>query len=796
MNADAELIVDPWCVRQVGLDLNGLGQSESIFALSNGHIGVRGNLDEGDPSYLPGTYLNSFYEKRPLPYAEGGYGFPESGQTVVNVADGKLIRLLVDDQPLDTRYGRVIHHERNLDLRAGLLRREMEWEAPSGVRVILRSTRMVSFTQRALLAIHLEVEAVNRPVNVVMQSELVANEDIPIKTDDPRVAAALDKPLELIEKSNTGDRSMLMFETKQSKLRFAAACDHIIDTDVDGDGVADDVHSHTFLGDDWTRTTAGAQLAPGESLRVDKFVTYGWSHRRSPAALRDQVDAALSSAMHTGWDGLLAEQRAFLDEFWDGADVEIDGAPAIQQAVRFALWHVLQAGARAEGRAIPAKGLTGPGYDGHSFWDTETYVLPVLAATRPLASAHALVWRLRTLEDALDRAKTLHLKGAAFPWRTIWGQECSGYWPAGTAAFHINADIAVMAARHVWWTGDQDFDRETALPLLVHTARLWESLGHFGDDGHFHIDGVTGPDEYSAIVDDNIYTNLMAARNMLFAAETVERWPREAADLAVTAEEIGVWREAYEKISLPFDDERGVHQQDRGFTGHALWDFAETDRNKRYPLLLNYPYFDIYRKQVVKQADLVMAMHWCGDRFTPLEKAKAFEYYERVTVRDSSLSACAQSVMAAETGHLDLAWKYLNEAALMDLRDLEHNTKDGVHMASLAGSWLALVCGFGGMRDHHGHLTFDPHLPADVSRLAFAIHWRECKVRVEITADRATYTLDDGPDGHVTLSHAGQEFLLTTHQPVSHPIVAIEPLTPTPTQPVGLEPGLNRFNEN
>ena len=354
MIADQRYPVEPWHVRELGLDLAKLAQSESIFALANGHIGVRGNLDEGEPSGLPGSYLNSFYEARPLPYAEAGYGYPESGQTIVNVTNGKLIRLLVDDEPLDLRYGQLLHHERILELRTGLLRRVVEWCSPAGQVVRIRSTRLVSFTQRAILAVHYEVEAVGAPARVVLQSELVANEAMPATSSDPRVAAALERPLEAVEHSLDGNRSMLIHRTRASQLWMAAATDHLIDGD-------DGVLVRSIAEPDWTRTTAGAQLQPGQRLSMTKFVAYGWSGQRSVPALRDQVDAALSAVQQTGWDGLVAEQREYVNEFWDGADVEVDGDPAIQQAVRFGLFHVLQAGARAERRAIAAKGLTGPG---------------------------------------------------------------------------------------------------------------------------------------------------------------------------------------------------------------------------------------------------------------------------------------------------------------------------------------------------------------------------------------------------------------------------------------------------
>ena len=770
--------VEPWAVREVGLDLDQLAQTESVFALSNGHIGLRGNLDEGDPHGLLGTYLNSFYETRPLPYAESGYGFPETGQTIINVTDGKLIRLLVQDQPFDLRYGTLLQHERILDLRAGVLQRIVEWESPAGQVVRVRSTRLVSLTQRSIMAIRYQVEAVGTPARVVIQSELVAHEDVPAPSGDPRVAAALESPLEAEEQLGRGSRALLVHRTRTSRQRMAAAMDNRFDQNIG---------TELEIQPDWARLTGGASLAPGESLELTKFVAYGWSSIRSLQALRDQVDAALSTVVRTGWDQLVAEQRARLDEFWRGADVTVEGDDTVQQAVRFGLFHTMQAAIRAEQRAIPAKGLTGAGYDGHAFWDTESFVLPVLTATAPIAARDALRWRHTTLALARDRAASLGWRGATFPWRTIRGQECSGYWPASTAALHINADIGCAAIRYVNWTGDEDFDRGCALPLLVETARLWASVGYHGDDGAFHLDGVTGPDEYSALADDNVYTNLMARWNLLGATEVVQRWPDDAAALEVTPDEIAAWRAAAEAMAVPYDEARRVQQQDRGFTDHEVWDFEATAKSTGYPLLLHAHYFDLYRKQVIKQADLILSMHWCGDQFTFEDKARAFAYYEQLTVRDSSLSACTQAVLAAETGHLELAHEYVTEAALMDLSDLEHNTRDGLHIASLAGSWIALIAGFGGLRDHDGVLSFKPQLPPTLRRLGFAIRWRGATVQVMISPDEVTYALRDGSP--VEIRHCDEAFSLAVDQPVRRPTCQVSPITPRPTQPAGRPPG-------
>ncbi len=592
--------VEPWTIRETELDLDRLAQAESVFALGNGHIGLRGNLDEGEPYALPGTYLAGLYEQRPLPYAEAGYGDPESGQSVVNITNGKIMRLLVGDEPFDVRYGTLHSHERVLDLQAGVLRREAEWTSPSDRTVKVRSTRLVSLSQRAIAAIEYEVEAVEKSVRVVVQSELFANEELPASSADPRAAKVLASPLEPQFHDGTGDRAVLVHRTKASGLSLAASMRHQIEGP-DGTSTSEEMYA------DVARVVVATELQPGEKLRIVKLVAYGWSGIRSVPALRDQVSAALDEAEHTGWDGLLTAQRDYLDAFWERADVEIDGDSELQQATRFALFHVLQAGARAEKRAIAAKGLTGSGYDGHTFWDSEAFVLPVLTYTLPEAVRDALTWRHSTLELARDRAAQLRLRGAAFPWRTIAGQECSGYWPAGTAAFHINADIAAAVVRYNAAVDDPDFEREVGLELLVETARLWRSLGHHDAEGVFRIDGVTGPDEYSAIVDNNVYTNLMAKRNLEAAADLAERHPRKARELGVDMEEAAGWRDAASAMLVPYDENQGVHPQADGFLKHERFDFdGLTDDD--YPLLLHVPYFDLYRKQVVKQADLVLAL--------------------------------------------------------------------------------------------------------------------------------------------------------------------------------------------
>ena len=500
--------IDPWAVVEPRLRLDLLAQTESIFALSNGHIGLRGNLDEGEPHAIPGTYLNGFFESLPLPYAEAGYGYPEQGQSIVNATNGKLVRLLVDDEPFDVRYGTLTRHERVLDLRAGVLRRTVEWTSPAGQAVCVRSTRLVSFVQRSIAAVLYEVEAVGTSARVVVQSGLVANEPAPDRTDeDPRAAAALRAPL-VGEYHSTHDlEAALGHHTRLSGLRMAAALDHVVDGPA---GTVTDAECEPDL----ARVTVSTELMPGQVLRVTKFAAYGWSGERSMPALRDQVDAALSAAKRTGWDGLVAAQREYLDDVWSRADVEVDGDPELQQAVRFALFQLVQAAARAERRGIAAKGLTGPGYDGHTFWDTETYAMRVLSYTAPAAAERSVVVAPLDPAPGPCTSPRARVGGCRLPVE----DDPRGGVLGVLAGWH--GCVPHQRRRRRRRPAVRPRHRRRRLrgrswpALLVETARLWRSLGHHDAAGCFRIDGVTGPDEYSALVDNNVFTNLMAARNL------------------------------------------------------------------------------------------------------------------------------------------------------------------------------------------------------------------------------------------------------------------------------------------
>ena len=768
---------EPWAVRETAFDPAFLAQSESIFALANGHLGLRGNLDEGEPRGLTGTYLNGVYESFPVSYGERGFGWPEDGQTVVPVPDGKVIRLLVEDEPFDVHRGHLERHERVLDLRAGMLLREARWRSESGRAVAVRSQRLVSFVDRNVAAIRYEVEALEEPLHVALQSNLIANQPEREQAGDPRAPQPLEQTLESRLAVDHGLRVVLAHATRRSGIVLASGMEHVL-------GGPDPVEQLTQVEPDLGRVTVALTLEPGEPLRLVKLLAYHWSSVQSVEWLRDEVDASLESALAQGFEGLAAQQRAYLDAFWERGDIELHGDLPIQQALRFSLFHLLQAAARADGRSVPAKGLTGPGYDGHIFWDAETFVLPPLLYRLPEAARSLLRWRHSTLPRARERAQQLALRGAAFPWRTISGEECSTYWPAGAAAFHLNADVAIAVERYLAATGDTEFEREAGLELLVDSARLWASLGHRDENGRFRIDGVTGPDEYSALVDNNVYTNLMAQANLRAAAAAVERHPNEAARLQVAPEEPVEWRAAAEAMHVPFDERLGVHSQDEDFLQHEHWDFGHTPPD-HYPLFLHYPYFQLYRRQVVKQPDLVLALYTRGDAFSVEQKRRDFDYYEQLTVRDSSLAASTLAIVAAEVGHIELAYDYLAEAALMDLENLEQNAGDGLHIASLAGAVHAAVAGLAGVRDYGGQLSFAPRLPDDLDRLAFTLTFRGSRLHIVVLPHEAVYEVIEGDS--LELRHHGETVEIAPGAAVHRPIPPVPKLEP-PKQPPGRAP--------
>ncbi|MFA7459661.1 MAG: HAD-IA family hydrolase [Trueperaceae bacterium] len=752
------------------------GAAETLFAVGNGYLGLRGNPDEGGLAYEHGTFINGFHETWPIHYPEKAYGFAEVGQTILNLPDAKTTTLEVDGEQLDLETSELVEYERVLDMGKGTLQRRLVWRLKSGARVALSTRRMVSFVHKHLALLSYTLTPLDADADVTWRSLLLDRQAEPEATRpdeadggagfDPRQSEDMSGALRpALHGVTDADATYLAHVTRGSELGLAVMATHLLE----GASAAPVTHAEARRAE----TAYSFSAAKGKGVTLHKLVAY---HDGGADELPELVAAAgetLNTALRRGAAALFEEQATWLAEFWADADVQVAAQPAVQQALRWNLFQLLQSAARADGRGVSAKGVSGSGYSGHYFWDTEIYVLPFLIHSRPEMARNALLLRYGMLPAARRRAATMSEAGALFPWRTINGEEASAYYPAGTAQYHINADVAYAIARYLHATGDEEFMAAHGVEMLVETARLWLSLGFFkARTGQFHINGVTGPDEYSAVVDDNFYTNVMAAFNLRFAADALAQLERGSPSaheglvsrLSIQAGEPAEWRRAAEAMALPYDEELGVHMQDARWLERERWDFEGTPASKR-PLLLHFHPLVIYRHQVLKQTDLVLALYLQSGLFTLPQKRADFDYYDPLTTGDSSLSAAVQSIVAAEVGHAELALTHFEQMLYTDLADLHANTADGVHVASAGGTWQAVVAGFGGVREDGGVLRFDPRLPAAWRSLAFVVRTRGAKVRAHISHSEARFELLEGAEASFEVR--GKPLRLSGPEPVS-----------------------------
>jgi alpha,alpha-trehalose phosphorylase len=767
---------DPWRWVEKQFNPKLLVQMETLFSTANGYLGMRGVFEEGTPVGQNGTFINGFYESWPIVYAEEAYGFARTGQTIVNATDSKIIRLYVDDEPFDLPMANLLKFERALDMQNGTLDREVLWQTPSGKQVSIRSRRLVSFEHRHLAAICYEVTILNAKAPIVISSEMHYEASARASEGDPRLAKGLKERVLLPQQHWVKDRRIVLSHiTRNSRMTLACGVDHEFET-------KSPYFYDSQCSEDDGKVVFSVDAQPGVPIRLVKYMTYHTSDHFPAQELCDRAGRTLDRALVHGFDDLLASQRQYLDDFWYRSDLKIDGDPhdpsdtteLMQQVLRFNLFHVLQASARSEGGGVPAKGLTSHAYEGNYFWDMEIYLQPFLTYTAPRIAKNLLLFRYSILDKARQRAREVNQDGALFPWRTINGEEASAYYAAGTAQYHINADIIYALKKYINATGDEEFLLNEGAEMLVETARMWYSLGFFSNRvaGQFCIHGVTGPDEYNAVVNNNTYTNLMARENLWYAANTVEmlrdchpdRFIALVDKTKLELSEVENWRKAADNMYLPFDERLKIHIQHDGFLDEKVWDFENTPADK-YPLLLYFHPLVIYRHQVIKQADIVLAMFLLGDKFSPEQKRRNFDYYDPLTTGDSSLSVSIQSIVAAEIGYLEKAVEYAKYAVLMDLGDVAGNVKHGCHIAAMGGTWMVAVYGFAGMRDYDGHLSFHPKLPETVKRLRFPLTIQGQRLEVDIQEETATYLLRQGTQ--LAIAHQGKNIQLLEGMPVT-----------------------------
>lgn len=763
------LTTEPWALTDSHYQPQHLLLQETLLSLANGYIGTRGTLEEGAPAAVAsceGTYLNGVYSSEPIHYGEAAYGFAKHNHKMLQVANGKVLKLSVDGESFTA--DKAASHRRALDLQQGVLSRQAEWHTRGGKQLRIASRRFVSQANPHLLAIELSITALNFSGEVLLTSDLDAAYPGFYKKDDPRVGEmSIADSLTLLSQRFDGEHSLMLHRAKGADFIVAAACGHLLPADA------------TLLTQDDSQSNKLTQqfalpLTQGKTLTLHKLVIYCHSTSVDDSnSLNQQALQLLHNAKQHGFAALLGEHQQWWQQYWQQADVTIDGDIALQQAMRFNLFSLAQSAGRNGHSNIGAKGLTGPGYDGHYFWDTEIYVVPVMSLTQPQIARQLLTQRYSQLDAARQRARQMsHSSGALYPWRTIGGEECSAYFPAGTAQYHINAAIAYAIRSYYLATDDWAFMQQMGAEMLVETARLWLQLGFFSSrSGKFEIHMVTGPDEYSALVNNNFYTNAMVQLQLRFTLQIVQQLQAEQSpllnQLGVTDAEIQQWQQAADSMYLPFDAQLQIHPQDDSFLSRQPWDFANTPADK-YPLLLHYHPLVIYRHQVLKQADVVLALLLLDDAIPQAQKQRDLAYYEPLTTHDSSLSSCIHSILFAETGDTGRAHEFFGDSARMDLDNHHANTEFGVHIACMAGSWMSLVMGFAGVRSRPDGLHFKPQLPVQLPRLSFRLSYRDRVLQFTADQQQASYQLISGEP--LTLFHYGQALVLSASETVNRAI--------------------------
>ena len=747
---------DPWRLTQTEWSKDKAARDETLFALSNGAIGVRGGFEE---SYSPtqASFVAGVWERTPIHYHEKLSGFAKNSDIRVPVADATPIRIRLDGAAIDPADGECLLFERTLDFRRGCTSRRLRWCAANGQVFDVYAQRVVSMAHPGLMCLRWTLRLPDGEGRITIESGIDGGHTTEAQGDDPRVGVGAGLALRVTHVNADADGARLAQSSNVSGISVVCAQDHRVE-------------GLRFIGERVEASRVWQVFTPdverGGTVTIEKYVVYAWTVPQATTRYADLYTSArvtLDAAMSTGVDALLEVQANDYTRFWDDAVIAIDGgeqARRDEQALRFNLFHLFQACNRDGTGGIAAKGVTGEGYEGHVFWDSETFVLPVFGFTAPELMKPSLIWRYRMLDRARAHAREMnHPRGALFPWRTIGGDECSSHYPSGSAQYHINAAVAFAVRLFAEASGDRAFLCEMGAEILAETARIWLQVGHFNArrGGAFCIDAVTGPDEYTALIDNNYYTNRMAQIHLRYAVSTLRAMARDdavayvqlAQKIGLSDAEIDAWSVAADAMWLPYDQRLGIIAQDDTFLDKPVWDFFSTPED-HYPLLIHYHPLTLFRHQVCKQADAVLALVLAGEELDRATKLRSFDYYETVTVHDSTLSASTFAVLAAEVGLVDKAEHYFHGTLRVDLDDLHGNTSHGAHMAAMAGSWHALAWGFGGLRvlaDSSGRaqLKFDPVLPSSWTGYRFGVVWQGRRIDVAVDANGANYTLRGEP---------------------------------------------------
>ena len=769
--------VEEWTVTEESFDRETNYRNETTFSLSNGYIGTRGTFEEAYgfdiDTGLEGNYVNGFYESEKIRYGEANFGSPLYSQSLLNLPNLKETQLYLDGELFDMEKGQVEGYARRLHMKEGYLERSLVWTSPAGKAVRIRTERLVSFEMEHIMASRYEVTPLNFSGKICFVSKLQGDVENHTRKTNPIVDyGPFGRKLDMEKLWQKEGQLYYEGTTQTSKLTVGCGSSHRV-------GAGKSCAIQGGVSGLEASCVLEMEAATGETVVLEKMICYATSLEIEKEKLENFVERELDRAEKTGYEELKKAQQEYLWKFWETADIKIEGkeSAALIQGLRFNMFHILQSAARNGRNGMGAKGLSGEGYEGHYFWDTEMYVLPVFIYTVPETAKKLLDYRYNTLDKARERARVLgHDSGALFPWRTINGEEASTYYPLGTAQYHINADIAYALSLYLQATGDKEYIKEKGAELLIETARVWADVGSFAQckGGRYCICCVTGPDEYNVLVDNNFYTNLMAREHLKDAAGAV-RWLMEEEPesyrilkekIDFREEELQLWDEIIEKMYFPYDEEKGIYPMDDGFMMRKPWDEEKIPPEKRAWLYENYHPLFIMRHRMSKQADAILVMYLHSNLFTEEEIRRNYDFYQGVTLHHSSLSTCIFGIVACSIGYVDEAYRYFMQSARMDLDDHHNNFYAGVHAANMAGTWQAVVNGFGGMRCQRGQLSFKPVLPKEWEKYSFKVCYRGSILEVTVAKEGATFYLSSGK--YICFRVGGEKIELTEAERYTH----------------------------
>ncbi|MFT3894346.1 MAG: glycosyl hydrolase family 65 protein [Anaerolineales bacterium] len=708
---------------------------ETVFHNANGYLGVRSNYEEGYPggyNSIRGMYINGFYDFSYMGQAEKLYGLTEQKQVMLNVCDTQSIKIWLDEEEFSLFQGDVISRERLLNMQDGITERNVAWRSPKGKEVSIHFTRMASFEILPLFLIQVTILPLNFSGQIFIVSLHRGDVRNFFDPSDPRVAAEDVQYLTVAETDYQNGASFVTSKTSKSGLSICSCVRNV---------VSSENNRRTERNDGQALETISVDAKQGETISLHKFTIICDSIRYDDP--KSAAASNLNRALELGVDTLFARQRAYLARLGVNDAVEIRGDEDLDSSVHYNLYQLIQSVAKDPHGNIAAKGLSGEGYEGHYFWDTEMYLQPFFTLTMPEIAKNLVRYRYSILDHARENAKILgHKKGAAYPWRTIMGEECSGHYPSGSAQYHISGDVAYAVIAYYLTTGDLDLIEECGAEIIFETARLWMQVGNYYK-GKFLINEVTGPDEYTCLVNNNYYTNSIAKHNLRWAAKFYEmlkekgRAEKVSQKIGLNPEEIAEFREAASRMYLPYDEELGINPQDDSFLQKQPWDL-NTITEAEKPLLMHYHPMYLYRHMICKQADTVLAHFILEDEQDEETIRNSFAFYETVTTHDSSLSTCIFSVVASKLGLSDKAYKYFGNSAKLDLFNTHKNTKDGIHTANMGGTYMAIVYGFGGLRIKETGLFLNPSLPAGWSSYRFRFFYQNSSFDVNVEKDVVT----------------------------------------------------------